>query len=227
MLLVFWYSYICFAWRSPRTTAAKQLKPEQSDRHTYRRLHHRISQPRDLDLWPFDLRVNACRTTAMLMSSKFDADSSNSFLLERGHIPRQTDTQTVCVFVCLFSRALKTPLVILAMNRRDSALVRVFVCSQQLTTMACDTKSMVASEGLLKVTYSHVHCNSGSILETVQNRYVTTSNSNSNCNDLECTWRSFTACNFASLLVVTTGCSYICLPADKISTDNSHRAVPL
>jgi len=42
-------------------------------------------KPWDLDLWPFDLRVNACRVTAIeYMCTKFGVDSFNCCPLEHG-----------------------------------------------------------------------------------------------------------------------------------------------
>jgi len=67
------------------------------DRHTesQTRLHQlspwRFLQPCDLDLWPFDLRVNAWQVTAMC--TKFDVDSSSRFPLRaRTHTDRHTVT---------------------------------------------------------------------------------------------------------------------------------------
>jgi len=42
--------------------------------------------------------------------------------------------------------------------------------------VACNLNCLIDSEGLLKVTGSHVHCGSGNFLETVQDRDVQTTN---------------------------------------------------
>jgi len=66
----------------------------------------------------------------------------------------------------------------------------------------CDLNFIVKNGGLLKITGSHVHSNSGSIWEMVlDGRYyvaighwwevIYSPSSSSNCDDLECTWRSF------------------------------------
>jgi len=63
--------------------------------------------------------------------------------------------------------------------------------------VACDLNINVKGEGLLKVTGSHIHWKSNSILETVLDRDVTTGHpyeailvyglsNSSNCNDLDC-----------------------------------------
>ena len=44
----------------------------------------------------------------------------------------------------------------------------------QKAYLTCNFDSYIKIEGLLKVTGSHVHCNSGSISETVQDRNVVT-----------------------------------------------------
>jgi len=43
-----------------------------------------------------------------------------------------------------------------------------------VATVACNFSCRIEPEGLLKVTGSHVHCKSGNISETVQDRDVTT-----------------------------------------------------
>jgi len=40
--------------------------------------------------------------------------------------------------------------------------------------MTCNFKRLIETEGLLKVTSSHVHCHSGNISDTVQDRDVVT-----------------------------------------------------
>jgi len=42
--------------------------------------------------------------------------------------------------------------------------------------VACNLNCLIDSEGLLKVTVSHIHCESGTFLETVQDRDMQTTN---------------------------------------------------
>jgi len=53
-----------------------------------------FSQPCDLNLWPFDLWINACRATAIgYLCTKFGVDRSGRFPV-RAWTNRQTDRQT-------------------------------------------------------------------------------------------------------------------------------------
>ena len=77
--------------------------------------------------------------------------------------------------------------------------------------MACNLSFVVKHEGVLKVTGSHVHFKSGSVLKTVLDKDVETTVhkqemisvrpfNNSNCDDLGCMSRSFIHCKLFSIL---------------------------
>ena len=83
--------------------------------------------------------------------------------------------------------------------------------------MACNLTFFVKSEGVLKVTGSHVHFKSGSILKTVLGKDVETivhkqeviyvivrPFNSSNCDELGCMSRSFIDCKLFSILTSTS-----------------------
>jgi len=96
----------------------------------------------------------------------------------------------------------------------------------------CNLNCLLETEGLLKVTHSHVHCKCGNVLETVQDavivaiQTITASIVAYQIAAIPMTLRdiqrhsptaSFFMCDF----------SYSCAAVDKISTDIVRRAVPL
>jgi len=98
----------------------------------------------------------------------------------------------------------------------------------------CKFNCVIETEGLLKVTGSHVHITYGNVSETVQDRDFPIKSINRKCymanrivaipitlSDLE----GHLSTLYAGLLQCDF--SYICAAVGKISSDIAHRAVPL